>query len=382
MKTQKKPSRPSKVKKAAAAAKPAVRAKTLVTEKRPGLTAAYAAQAADTPLAPFQIRRRQPRPQDVQLEILYCGVCHSDIHMARNEWGQTIYPVVPGHEIVGRVTAVGNKVTKFREGDLVGVGVMVDSCRECVNCRRGLEQYCTVGMVLTYSSQDKRTGELTQGGYSKQIVTHEDFVFRVSDKLPLAAVAPLLCAGITTYSPLRHWKVGKGTKLGVVGLGGLGHMAVKFGASFGAEVTMLSTSPEKEKDARRLGAQKFALTTDSAQVDKLAGYFDFILDTVSAKHDYNKYLGLLGTDRVMVCVGIPPAPVELQVFALMGGRRSLASSGIGGIPETQEMLDYCAEHDITSDVEVIDIASVNKAYERVLKGDVRYRFVIDMASLA
>src|SRR5437868_1205207 len=345
------------------------------------VTPAYAAQSSSSPLAPFQIERRELRPHDVKVDILYCGVCHSDIHMARNEWGQTIYPVVPGHEIVGRVTAVGNKVTKFREGDLVGVGVMVDSCRECVNCRRGLEQYCTVGMVLTYSSQDKRTGELTQGGYSKQIVTHEDFVFRVSDKLPLAAVAPLLCAGITTYSPLRHWKVGKGTKLGVVGLGGLGHMAVKFGASFGAEVTMLSTSPEKEKDARRLGAHKFALTSDSAQLEKLAGYFDFIIATVSAKHDYDSYLHVLATDGVMMCVVAPPSPAEVQLFTLIGGRRSLAGSGIGGIPETQEMLDYCAKHGITSDIELIDIAAVNDAYTRMLKGDVRYRFVIDMTSL-
>ncbi len=345
------------------------------------LTKAYAAQRPDTPLAPFQIDRREPKPNDVQLEILYCGVCHSDIHMARNEWKQTIYPIVPGHEIVGKVTAVGDKVTKFKRGDLAGVGVMVDSCRECVNCKKGLEQYCKVGMVGTYSAHDKRTGEVTQGGYSKQIVVDENYVLRISDKLPLAEVAPLLCAGITTYSPLRHWKVGKGDKLGVVGLGGLGHMAVKLGASFGAEVTVLSTSPEKEKDARRLGAHKFALTRDAAQLKKLAGYFDFIIDTVSAKHDYNLYLQLLDTDGVMMCVGAPPTPAEVAVFALIGGRRSLAGSGIGGIAETQEMLDYCAKHGITSDIEMIDIASINKAYERILKSDVRYRFVIDMASL-
>ena len=344
------------------------------------VTKAYAAQRPDTPLAPFQIDRREVRQNDVQLEILYCGVCHSDIHMARNEWKQTIYPIVPGHEIVGKVTAVGNKVTKFRRGDVAGVGVMVDSCRECTNCRKGLEQYCKVGMVGTYSARDK-TGDVTQGGYSKQIVVHEDFVLRVSDKLPLAEVAPLLCAGITTYSPLRHWKVGKGHKLGVVGLGGLGHMAVKLGASFGAEVTVLSTSPEKEKDARRLGAHKFARTNDAAQLKKLAGYFDFIIDTVSARHDYNLYLHLLDTDGVMICIGAPPTPAEVAVFSLIGGRRSLAGSGIGGIPETQEMLDYCAEHGITSDIELIDIASINKAYERMLKSDVRYRFVIDIASL-
>jgi uncharacterized zinc-type alcohol dehydrogenase-like protein len=279
------------------------------------------------------------------------------------------------------VTAVGDDVTKFRRGDLAGVGVMVDSCRKCANCKQGLEQYCMVGMVLTYSARDKVSGEITYGGYSKQIVTDEDFVLKVPDKLPLPQVAPLLCAGITTYSPLRHWKVGKGHKLGVVGLGGLGHMAVKFGASFGAEVTMLSTSPEKEKDARRLGAHKFALTRDTAQMKPLAGYFDFIIDTVSAKHDYNTYLGLLATDGVMMCVGAPPTPAEVGVFTLIGNRRSLAGSGIGGIAETQEMLDYCAKHGISSDIELIDMSYINEAYERMLKSDVRYRFVIDMASL-
>jgi uncharacterized zinc-type alcohol dehydrogenase-like protein len=382
MKTQKKSPRSRRASAATEKPAPRSRAQSAVAERRETTTPAYAAQSATTPLAPFNIQRRAVRPNDVQVEILYCGVCHSDLHMARNEWGQTIYPVVPGHEIVGRVTAVGNKVTKFKNGDLAGVGVMVDSCRECTNCRKGLEQYCLVGMVLTYSSNDKRTGEITQGGYSKRIVTHEDFVFRLSDKLPLANVAPLLCAGITTYSPLRHWKVGKGTRLGVVGLGGLGHMAVKFGASFGAEVTMLSTSPDKEKDARRLGAQKFALTKDPAQLEKLAGYFDVILNTVSAKHDYNTYLKMLATDGTMICVGIPPASPTVEVFTLMGGRRSLAASGIGGVPETQEMLDYCAKHGITSDIELIDIADINDAYTRMLKSDVRYRFVIDMASLS
>src|SRR4051812_13772898 len=344
-------------------------------------TKAYAAQGPTTALAPFQIDRRALRPDDVQLEILYCGVCHSDLHMVRNEWKQTIYPVVPGHEIVGRVTAVGDKVTKFKRGDLAGVGVMVNSCGVCVNCRQGLEQYCKVGMIGTYSAKDRDTGEITQGGYSKQIVTKEHFVLRISDKLPLAQVAPLLCAGITTYSPLRHWKVGRGKKLGVVGLGGLGHMAVKLGSSFGAEVTMLSTSPDKEKDARRLGASKFALTRDVEQVKKLAGYFDFIIDTVSAKHDYNLYLNLLETDGVMICVGAPPTPAEIEVFTLGGGRRSIAGSSIGGIPETQEMLDYCADNGIACDIELIDIASINTAYERLLKSDVRYRFVIDMSSL-
>jgi uncharacterized zinc-type alcohol dehydrogenase-like protein len=343
---------------------------------------AYAAQGPDTPLAPLQIDRRELRPDDVQLEILYCGVCHSDIHMARNEWKETIYPVVPGHEIVGRVTAVGDEVRNFKRGDVAGVGVMVGSCRECVNCKKGLEQYCKLGMVGTYSARDRRTGEVTQGGYSKQIVTPEHFVLRISDKQPLAEVAPLLCAGITTYSPLRHWKVGKGHKLGVVGLGGLGHMAVKLGASLGAEVTVLSTSSSKEKDARRLGAHEFALTNDARQVRKVGGYFDFIIDTVSAKHDYNLYLKMLNTDGVMMCVGAPPTPAEVAVFSLIGGRKSLSGSGIGGIPETQEMLDYCASKDITSDIELIDIANINEAYERMLKSDVRYRFVIDMASLS
>jgi len=364
------------VKNTASSKKAAVAAPT-----KKSVTRAYAAQAPDTPLAPFQIQRRDVRPEDVKLEILYCGVCHSDIHMARNEWRQTIYPVVPGHEIVGRVTAVGDKVTKFKAGDLAGVGCLVDSCRQCANCKKGLEQYCTVGNVLTYSGRDRVNGDITYGGYSKQIVVDEDFVLRISDKLPLAQVAPLLCAGITTYSPLRHWGVGKGHKLGVVGLGGLGHMAVKLGASFGAEVTMLSTSPEKEADARRLGAHKFALTKDAAQMKKLGGYFDFIIDTVSAKHDYNAYLSLLATDGVMMCVGAPPTPAEIGIFTLMGGRRSLAASGIGGLPETQEMLDYCAKHGISSDIEMIDIANINEAYERMLKSDVRYRFVIDMATL-
>jgi alcohol dehydrogenase (NADP+) len=380
MKTLKKP-RPKKAGKAAVKGKVTPRANGTTGGKPGTLTPAYAAQSPKTPLAPFNIQRRDVRPDDVQLEILYCGVCHSDLHMARNEWGQTIYPVVPGHEIVGRVTAVGNKVTKFRTGDLAGVGVIVDSDRECANCRKGLEQYCTGGAVVTYSARDRRTGEITQGGYSKRIVTHEHFVYHISDKLPLAGVAPLLCAGITTYSPLRHWKVGKGTKLGVVGLGGLGHMALKFASSFGAEVTMLSTSPDKEKDARRLGATRFALTTDASQAESLRNYFDVILDTVSAKHDYNKYLEMIALDGSMVLVGIPPTPAQFEVFTLMGQRRSLASSGIGGVPETQEMLDYCAQHDITSDIELIDIDYINDAYTRMLKGDVRYRFVIDMKSL-
>lgn len=343
---------------------------------------AYAAQSADTSLGPYTIDRRAVGPHDVKFEILYCGVCHSDLHVARNEWGGTHYPVVPGHEIVGRVTEVGAHVKKFKAGDLAGVGCLVDSCRSCDNCEKGLEQFCRNGSTGTYNAKDKHTGGFTFGGYSKEIVVDEAFVLRVSDKLPLEAVAPLLCAGITTYSPLRHWKVGKGHKVGIVGLGGLGHMAVKFAASFGAEVTMLSSSADKQKDAQRLGAQHFALTKDPEQVNRLRGTFDFIIDTVSAPHNYNEYLNMLNTDGVMICVGAPPTPSEIMSFSLIGGRKSLAGSLIGGLPETQEMLDYCAGHNIVSDIELIDMKDINTAYERMLKGDVKYRFVIDMASLS
>lgn len=343
-------------------------------------TKAYAAFDAATPLKDFSLDRRTPGPQDVQIEILYCGVCHSDIHQVRNEWGGTMYPIVPGHEIVGRVTAVGNQVTKFKVGDLAGVGCLVDSCRECAKCKKGLEQYCEGGSVGTYNATDK-DGNVTYGGYSKQIVCTQDFVLHVSDKLDLKAVAPLLCAGITTYSPLRHWKVGKGHKVGVLGLGGLGHMAVKFAASFGAEVTMLSHSPSKEGDAKRLGAHRFALTSNKEVLQNLSGYFDFIIDTVSAPHDYNVYLNLLNTDGVMICVGAPPEPAQIPAFNLIFQRRSIAGSLIGGIPETQEMLDYCAEHNIVSDVEMIRMDEINEAYERMMKGDVKYRFVIDLESL-
>lgn len=344
-------------------------------------TKGYAVHKADDQLAPFDFERREPNPHDVHFEILYCGVCHSDIHQVRNEWGNSKYPMVPGHEIVGRVTQVGSAVTRFKVGDLAGVGCLVDSCRECDNCKRGLEQFCRNGSVGTYNDVERDGKTPTYGGYSNQIVVKEEFVLHVSDKLPLEGVAPLLCAGITTYSPLRHWNVGKGHKVGVVGLGGLGHMAVKFAASFGAEVTMLSTSPDKEKDARRLGAHKFALTKDPEQLKGLRNYFNFIIDTVSAPHDYNSYLQLLDTDGVMICVGVPPTPTEILGFNLIGNRRSIGGSLIGGLPETQEMLDYCAEHGITSDVEVININYINEAYERMLKGDVKYRFVIDMASL-
>lgn len=344
-------------------------------------TKAYAAQNAKMPLAPWSFQRREIRPHDVQFDITYCGVCHSDLHQIRDEWGRGIFPMVPGHEIIGRVSKKGNLVKKFKLGELVGTGCMVDSCRHCENCRRGLEQYCTTGASYTYNSYEQDGKTPTYGGYSKLIVVHEDFVLHVSEKLPVTGVAPLLCAGITTYSPLRHWKVGKGHKIGVLGLGGLGHMAVKFAASFGAEVTMLSTSPSKEADAKKLGAHNFVLTSDKASVKAVKGHFDFILDTVSAPHDYNLYLSLMKTDGVHICVGIPPTPLEIYGFSLIGGRKSIAGSSIGGIPETQEMLDYCAVHNITSDVEVIDIRYINKAYERMLKGDVKYRFVIDMATL-
>ncbi|GAB3923375.1 NAD(P)-dependent alcohol dehydrogenase [Larkinella terrae] len=341
----------------------------------------YAAQDARSPLAPFQFERRDLKPHDVQFDILYCGVCHSDLHQIRDEWGGSIYPMVPGHEIVGRVTKVGAQVTKFNVGDLAAVGCMVDSCRQCENCREGLEQYCLKGNSQTYNGREQDGKTPTFGGYSNLMVVHEDFALHISESLDLAAVAPLLCAGITTYSPLRHWKVGKGHRVAVLGLGGLGHMAVKFAVAFGAEVTMLSTSPSKEEDARRLGAHKFVLTSDRDQVKDVKGYFDFIIDTVSAPHDYNLYLSLLRTNGVHICVGAPPTPAEIRGFSLIGGRKSIAGSGIGGIPETQEMLDFCAEHNIVSDIELINIKDIQTAYDRMLKGDVRYRFVIDMKSL-
>lgn len=344
-------------------------------------TKGYAAQDAKTPLAPWSFQRREVGDHDVKLDILYCGVCHSDLHQIRNEWGGSIFPMVPGHEIIGRVSKVGNHVHKFKLGELVGVGCLVDSCRQCDNCKHGLQQYCTGGSSFTYNSYEQDHTTLTYGGYSKMVVVNEDFVLHVSEKLPITGVAPLLCAGITTYSPLRHWKIGKGHKVGILGLGGLGHMAVKFASSFGAEVTMLSTSRSKEADAKKLGAHKFVLTTNDEYVNKVKGYFDFIIDTVSAPHDYNLYLSLLKTDGIQICVGVPPTPAEINGFSLLGGRKSLAGSTIGGLPETQEMLDYCAEHNIISDVEVIAIKDINKAYDRMLKGDVHYRFVIDMASL-
>ncbi|HTC00168.1 MAG TPA: NAD(P)-dependent alcohol dehydrogenase [Ferruginibacter sp.] len=341
---------------------------------------AYAAQSATSPIAPFNIERREVGPHDVQIEILYCGVCHSDIHQARNEWGGSIFPMVPGHEIVGRITKIGAHVKNFKIGELAGIGCFVDSCRTCPSCLANEEQYCETGMVGTYNGLDKE-GKPTYGGYSTQIVVDEKYTLHVSEKLPLKGVAPLLCAGITTYSPLRHWKIGKGHKVAVMGLGGLGHMAVKFAVSFGADVTVLSTSKSKEKDALRLGAHHFAVTSDPETMKGLQGHFDFILNTVSAQHDYNQYLQLLTLNGTMVVVGVPPQPSVVAAFSLIGKRRSLAGSLIGGIKETQEMLDYCAEHNIVSDVEVIAASEVNAAYERMIKGDVRYRFVIGIASM-
>ena len=344
-------------------------------------TKGYAAQNATSGLSPFNFERRNPGPEDVQIEILYCGVCHTDIHFVRNDWGLSIYPLIPGHEIVGTVTKVGEKVKKFKEGDTVGVGCLVDSCRVCDNCKKDLEQYCLNGMVLTYSWYERDGKTITYGGYSNKIVVKEDFVLRVSDKLPLKNVAPLLCAGITTYSPLKYWKIGKGHKVGIVGLGGLGHMAIKFAESFGADVTVFSRSASKEADARKLGAHNFVLSTDEEQVKSLANYFDFIVDTVAAKHDYNLYLNMIKTDGTLICLGAPPEPAEVAVFNLLFQRRGIVGSLIGGIAETQEMLDYCAEHGITAEVEVIDIKDINHAYERMEKSDVKYRFVIDIATL-
>ena len=344
-------------------------------------TKAYSAASATSPLASDTIARRDPTEHDVQIEILFCGICHSDLHMVRNEWGGgTVYPIVPGHEMVGRVTQVGSAVTKYKPGDLAGVGCMVDSDGTCPNCKTGLEQFCP-NLTLTYNSPDKHLGGVTYGGYSDSIVVDERFVLRVPTNLDLAAVAPLLCAGITTYSPLRHWGVTKGNKVGVVGLGGLGHMGVKFARAFGAHVVVFTTSPDKKEDALRLGADEVVVSRNADEMQKHAGSFDFILDTVSANHDINAYLNLLRLDGNITLVGVPEKPLEVAAFSLIVGRRSLSGSNIGGIAETQEMLDFCGEHNITADVEVIPIQKVNEAYERLLKSDVKYRFCIDMASL-
>ena len=344
-------------------------------------TKAYAAQSATTPLAPFSLERRDPLPADVAIDIIHCGVCHSDLHMSRNEWKTSTFPLVPGHEIVGRVVAVGKEVTKFQVGDLAAVGCMVDSCRTCSACQSGLEQYCENGMVLTYSGPDKHSGGMTYGGYSDHIVVDEAFTLKLSDKLDLAAAAPLLCAGITTYSPLRHWKVSPGQKVGIVGLGGLGHMGVKFADAFGAHVVVFTTTPGKKEDALRLGADEVVVSKNADEMKAQARSFDFVLDCVSAPHDINAYLQLLKLDGTLTLVGAPEQPLPVGAFDLITPRRQLAGSGIGGIAETQEMLDFCAAHNITCDIEPIAIQQVNEAYERLLKSDVKYRFVIDMESL-
>jgi uncharacterized zinc-type alcohol dehydrogenase-like protein len=345
---------------------------------------AYAAASATSALAPATIVRRNPTEHDVRIEILFCGICHSDVHQVRDEWNSvmpTVYPVVPGHEIVGRVTAVGPKVRSFRVGDLAAVGCMVDSDRTCPNCRDHLEQYCP-NLTLTYNFPDKHLGGVTYGGYSESIVVDEHFVLRVPANLDLAGAAPLLCAGITTYSPMRHWGVSKGRKVGIVGLGGLGHMGVKLAHAFGAHVVVLTTSPGKKEDALRLGADEVVVSGNADEMRRHAGSFDFILDAVSAEHDIDAYLALLRRDGNLTLVGAPSKPLSVSAFGLIMGRRSLSGSAIGGIAETQEMLDFCGAHGITADVEVIAIQQVNEAYERLLRSEVKYRFCIDMASLA
>jgi len=344
---------------------------------------AYAAASATSPLASSTIPRRDPTEHDVQIQILFCGICHSDLHTVRNEWASfspTVYPCTPGHEIVGRVTRVGSAVTKYKAGDLVAVGCMVDSDGTCAECKAGLEQFCP-NLTLTYNAPDKHTGRVTYGGYSDSIVVNEHFVLRVPTNLDLAGTAPLLCAGITTYSPLHRWKVTKGQKVGVVGLGGLGHMGVKFAHALGAHVVVFTTSPSKTEDALRLCANEVVVSKNANEMQKHEGSFDFILDTVSANHDINAYLKLLRRDGNLTLVGAPEKPLAVDAFSLLLGRRSLSGSPIGGIPETQEMLDFCAINNITADVEVIPIQKVNEAYERLLKSDVKYRFSIDMASL-
>jgi uncharacterized zinc-type alcohol dehydrogenase-like protein len=346
-------------------------------------TKAYSAASATSPLASTAIKRRNPTDRDVQIEILFCGICHSDLHSVRNEWSEfmpTNYPIVPGHEIVGRVTKVGPAVTKYKPGDLVAVGCMVDSDGTCPQCKAGLEQFCP-NMILTFNSPDKHLGGVTCGGYSDTIVVDEHFVLRVPSNLNLAGAAPLLCAGITTYSPMHHWGVTKGKKVGVVGLGGLGHMAVKFAHALGAHVIVFTTSPGKKEDALRLGADEVVVSRNTDEMNKHAGSFDFILDAVSADHDINAYINLLGIDGNLALVGAPTEPLAVPAFSLIMRRRSFSGSMIGGIPETQEMLDFCGKHNITADVEVIPIQKVNEAYERLLKSDVKYRFSIDMASL-
>lgn len=342
---------------------------------------AYAAASATSPLAPVEIARREPGPRDVEIDILFCGVCHSDLHQARSEWQGTVYPCIPGHEIVGRVTRVGKRVEKFKVGDLAGVGCMVDSCRKCPPCLAGEEQYCLAPAVFTYNGVDPVLGGTTYGGYSSSIVVDEAFVLRIPAGLDPAAAAPLLCAGITTYSPLRHWKVAPGQKVGIVGLGGLGHMGVKFARALEAQVVLFTTSPAKVADGQRLGAHEVVVSKNEAEMEKQAGSFDFVLDCVSAQHDVNAYLKLLKLDGTLVLVGAPEHPLPVSAFQLLLPRRNFAGSAIGGIAQTQEMLDFCAKYRIAADIEMIPIQGINDAWERLLKQDVRYRFVIDMASL-
>ncbi|MGA2029822.1 MAG: NAD(P)-dependent alcohol dehydrogenase [Verrucomicrobiota bacterium] len=342
---------------------------------------AYSAQTQTAPLAPFTFQRRDPGAHDVQLQILYCGVCHTDVHIARNEWNGTTYPCVPGHEIIGRVVKTGKQVKKFKKGDIAAVGCMVDSCRTCQNCKDDLEQFCEKGATFTYNAPDKHAGGTTYGGYSDSVVVDEAFVLHVPKNLDLAAAAPLLCAGITTYSPLRHWKVGKGQKVGVVGLGGLGHMGVKLAKAFGAHVVVFTTSPGKVQDALRLGAHEVVNSKNEDEMKKHLNTFHFILDTVAAQHDINAYLVLLKRDGTLTQVGVPAKPLSVQVGSLIFGRRNFSGSLIGGNKETQEMLDFCGKHNITCDIELIPIQKINEAYERLVKNDVKYRFVIDMATL-
>ena len=344
-------------------------------------TSSYAANSATTPLAPFSFERRVPGEHDVRIEILFCGICHSDVHTVRNEWRGTTYPCVPGHEIVGRVVHVGTEVQKFKEGDIVGVGCLVDSCRTCGSCEEHLEQFCDEGAVFTYNSPDKHNGGMTFGGYSESIVVDEAFVLQIPESLDLAGTAPLLCAGITTYSPMCHHKVTRGQKVGIVGLGGLGHMGVKLAKAFGAHVVVFTTSLNKVEDARRLGADEVVHSKDESAMNQHLNSFHFILDTVGAKHDINAYLVLLRRDGNLTQVGVAPEPLSVDVSNLIFGRRNFSGSLIGGLKETQEMLDFCGHHHITSDIELIPIQQVNEAYDRLVKGDVKYRFVIDMASL-
>ena len=342
---------------------------------------AYAAQSPTSALAPHAIQRRAPLANDVEIDILFCGVCHSDLHFARNEWGFTEYPVVPGHEILGRVTRVGANVAKFKVGDLASVGCLVDSCRTCDCCKKGLEQYCMTGAIFTYNGEDKHLGGMTYGGYSERVVVDEKYTLRVPANLDPAAAAPLLCAGITTWSPLKHWNAGPGKKVGIVGLGGLGHMGVKFARALGAHTVLFTTSPSKVADGLRLGAHEVVISKDEAEMAKHASSFDLIIDTVSADHSLDALMALIKLDGTMCMVGVPPSPQQIAAFSLILPRRNLAGSCIGGIAETQEMLDFCGKHNIVCDIEKIRMDEINTAYERMLKSDVKYRFVIDMASL-